>query len=259
MANGEKIKQETRGWNDAKQITESQRSKEESHDYRYFPEPDLPPLTKDGFDVEKIKMEIPELPNDKRKRFSEQYKLSNEQMNVLIEDKEMSDYFEESISELESDEEKNPPWSGKPAGGSLDKVKLLLNYLTSDLRGLLINQKKNFEQSKITPENFADLIDMIFKKEITSRVAKDLLIKMLETGLDPREVVKNEGLGQVSDESELILVVKKIIDENPTAVADYKKGKTNALQFLVGKAMAALRGKGNPDILKKLFTEVLTK
>jgi aspartyl-tRNA(Asn)/glutamyl-tRNA(Gln) amidotransferase subunit B len=248
LTGGDKIKQETRGWNDAKQITESQRSKEESHDYRYFPEPDLPSLTKDGFDVEKLKLEIPELPNDKRKRFSDQYKLSAEQMNVLIEDKEMSDYFEQSVSELESDDKENI---------NQDKVKLLLNYLTSDLRGLLISQKKNFEQSKITSENFADLIDMIFKKEITSRVAKDLLVKMMDSGLDPRALVEQEGLGQVSDELELVLIVKKIIDENPTAVADYKKGKTNALQFLVGKAMAILRGRGNPEVLRSLLEKKL--
>lgn len=248
LEDGGKINQETRGWDDVKKLTVSQRSKEESHDYRYFPEPDLPPLTKDGFEIERLKLEIPELPNAKRKRFSEQFGLSLEQMSVLIQDREMSNYFEQAVSELEADVQKE---------ASAEKVKLILNYLTSDIKGALMTKGISLNQSKLTAENFADLVDMIFKKEISSRVAKDLIVRMIDTGLDPREIVKNEGLGQISDQGGLEETVKKIISANPKAVEDYKAGKTNALQFLVGKAMAELKGRGNPGVLRTLFDEML--
>jgi len=209
LESGGAVKQETRGWDDQKKITISQRSKEDSHDYRYFPEPDLPTLTRDGFEVERLRLEVPELPNAKRKRFGEQFGLSLEQMNVLIQDREMSNYFEQAISELEADEQKE---------ASAEKVRLILNYLTSDVRGALMARGVSFNASKITPENLADLIDMIFKKEISSRVAKDLIIRMIDTGLDPREIVKNEGLLQISDEAGLNELVVKIIKENPKPV-----------------------------------------
>ncbi|MBU4348004.1 Asp-tRNA(Asn)/Glu-tRNA(Gln) amidotransferase subunit GatB [Patescibacteria group bacterium] len=241
-----KIIHETRGWDDIKQKTFSQRSKEEAQDYRYFPEPDLPPLTKDGFDIEGLSKSIPELPIEKRARFNKQYDLSPDQISILIEDKKMSDYFEQSLSELEADNQKK---------ANLEKIKLIFNYLSSDLRGLLIIKGVGFDECKITPENFADLIDMIIKKEITSRVAKDLLVKILETGSDPRDIVSQEGLGQISDEAGLKDLVIKIIEENPKAVDDYRKGKIQVVMFLIGKTMAILKGRGNPDILKKLFKE----
>jgi aspartyl-tRNA(Asn)/glutamyl-tRNA(Gln) amidotransferase subunit B len=169
-------------------------------------------------------------------------------MNVLIQDREMSNYFEQAISELEADEQKE---------ASAEKVRLILNYLTSDVRGALMARGVSFNASKITPENLADLIDMIFKKEISSRVAKDLIIRMIDTGLDPREIVKNEGLLQISDEAGLNELVVKIIKENPKPVEDYRNGKEQAVMFLIGKAMAALKGRSNPEVLKKLFKETI--
>ena len=246
MEQGGKIDQETRGWDDIKQKTIAQRSKEQAHDYRYFPEPDLPPLTKEGFDIEKIKSEIPELPNAKRKRFLEQYKVSQVMIGMLIDDREMSNYFEQAVSELEADEQEEI---------NFEKIKLILNYLSTDLRGLLMAKGIGFSESKINPENFADLIDMIAKKEISSRVAKDLMIRMIDTGLDPREIVKTESLGQISDEAGLHELVLKILKENPKAADDLRSGKEQAVMFLIGKAMAALKGRGNPEVLKKLFRE----
>jgi aspartyl-tRNA(Asn)/glutamyl-tRNA(Gln) amidotransferase subunit B len=246
LEEGGKVDQETRGWDDIKQKTMPQRSKEQAHDYRYFPEPDLPPLTKEGFDIEKLRLEIPELPNAKRKRFAEEYGLSGDQMNILIENREMSNFFEYAVSELEEEEQKE---------ANMEKIKLILNYLSSDLRGLLMAKGMNFDQSKITPENFADLIEMIAGKEISSRVAKDLIIRMLDTGSDPREIVKNEGLGQISDEAGLHDLVVKILKDNPKAAADLKGGKDQAVMFLIGKAMASLKGRGNPETLKKLFKD----
>ncbi|MBI3046403.1 MAG: Asp-tRNA(Asn)/Glu-tRNA(Gln) amidotransferase subunit GatB [Candidatus Harrisonbacteria bacterium] len=241
------VKQETRGWDDVKKKTVSQRSKEEAHDYRYFPEPDLPPLEASAFDLASLKLAVPELPKEKRQRFKEQLGLNFEQADLLAEDRQAAAYFEEAISELEAD-------SGLSAGK--EKIQLAFNYLTSDLRGLMKEYELSFESLKITPENFGDLIEMISKKEISSRTAKDLLVKMLE-GVDPRTLVENEGLAQVSEESALLETIKKVISENPAAVADYKKGKSNALQFLVGKAMAELGGRGNPSVLKSLFEKEL--
>jgi len=258
LEEGGKINQETRGWDDAKKMTVSQRSKEESHDYRYFPEPDLPPLTKDGFEIERLKLEIPELPNAKRKRFGEQFGLSLEQMSVLIQDREMSNYFEQAVSELEADSPvRSPAKEGKQKKANLEKVKLILNYLTSDVKGALMVKGIGLNQSKLTAENLADLIDMIFKKEISSRVAKDLIVRMIDTGSDPREIVKNEGLGQISDEAGLNELAVKIIKENPKPVEDYKNGKEQAIMFLIGKAMAALKGRSNPEVLRKLFKEII--
>lgn len=248
LDSGKEVKQETRGWDEAKQITKLQRTKEQIHDYRYFPEPDLPPLTLESFDLESIKISIPELPQEKRERFQKEYSLDNSQVNLLVDDRSASKYFEESVSELEEEE-------GKAA--QPEKIKLIFNYLTSDLKGLMKEAEIVFARLKVTPENFADLIEMVAKNEISSRVAKDLLKKMMETGLDPRDIVKQEGLTQVSEEGELLSIVKKIITDNPNPVADYKKGKTNALQFLIGKAMAALKGRANPEVLKKLFKENL--
>lgn len=248
LEEGGEIKQETRGWNDAKQKTESQRLKEESHDYRYFPEPDLPPLLAEDFDLSALRLDIPELPNEKRERFKKQYELNTNQIDFLIEDKEAADFFEKAVSELEADEQKLI---------SKDKIKLIINYLATDLTGLMKEMKIHFKELLISPENFADLIEMIDKNEVSSRVAKDLLCKMAVSGSDPRQIVKEEKLHQVSGEEELITIVNKIIEENSDAVSDYKKGKITALQFLVGKAMAALKGKGNPQVLQKLFKDNL--
>ena len=248
LDSGKAVAQETRGWDDIKNRTVSQRSKEQAYDYRYFPEPDLPPLESSSFGLNSLKLEVPELPNDKRKRFKEQFKLSDGQVNILVEDKAEAEYFESAVSELEADKNEEI---------SQEKTQLLFNYLNSDLKGLKGEQELDFTSFKITPENFADLVEMISGKEISSRTGKDLLLKMLESGVDPRTLVENEGLSQVSGEEELMIIVKKILENNPAAVSDYKKGKLNSLQFLVGKAMAELKGRGNPEILKKLFIENL--
>ena len=243
IESGEKIRQETRGWNEVSRLTKSQRFKEEAHDYRYLPEPDLPPLIHDQKELEELKREIPELPETKRKRFMEEFKLNEEQANVITEDRYIAEYFEEVISEME--ENADP--------------KLVCNYVTSDLKGLLNEKKIDIRETKATPERIADLLTMITTNEIGSRVAKDVLVKVFETGGDPHEIVKSEGLSQVSDEASLRKTIEKIINENPKAVEDYKKGKGNALQFLIGKTMAELKGRANPDIAKKLFEEFLSK
>ncbi len=245
LESGGAVVQETRGWDDAKSRTFSQRLKENAHDYRYFPEPDLPPLDLAHFDLKQLKLEIPELPLAKRQRFVKQYGLTPEMAELLVLDRRMGEFFEESVSELAADNNANLP----------EKTKLLVNYLTSDLAGLMIAKEAKFETMKIDPENFADLIEMISTGKINSRVAKDVLAKMFDTGMDPNAIVEEGGLTQVSDTDALRAVALKVIAENPKAIEDYKKGKEAAIMFLVGKSMAALKGRGNPEVLKKIIKE----
>ncbi|OGM89693.1 glutaminyl-tRNA synthase (glutamine-hydrolyzing) subunit B [Candidatus Wolfebacteria bacterium RBG_13_41_7] len=248
---GEKIIQETRGWDDVKNRTVSQRLKEESHDYRYFPEPDLPPMNLKEFDLETLKIEIPELPAAKRKRFMEEYGLSESQVEALIEDREMAKFFEESISEFDADS------AGLGADSRGKNIQLFFNYLTSDVKGLMSEQKIAFSELKITPENFADLIVLFIKGDLSSRLAKDILKEMSLTGLDPNKIIEKGGLKQISGEDELRPALEEIVKENPEAVSNYKKGKETALQFLIGQAMAKLKGKGNPEVLKKILKEII--
>jgi len=244
LKGGKKIHQETRGWDDKKSVTISQRSKEFAHDYRYFPEPDLPPLDLREFDLESLRVEIPELPEQKRYRFIQEFGLSEEQAEILISDKATADYFEAAASELKS----QIPNS---------KFQTLVNYFTSDLRGLMVEKGLKTSEININPEHFAHFVALVERGELSSRLAKDLLAKMFETGEDPETLIKSEGLKVISDESELEEVVKEIISKNPKAVEDYKKGKENALQFLVGQAMAKTKGQASPEKLKELLKKYL--
>ncbi len=241
---GEKIVQETRGWDDIKKITFSQRLKENAHDYRYIPEPDLPPLKITDDELSKIYKDLPELPKAKRERFSREYNLSENQIETLIEDMALAEYFEETISEIKV-EDKNP------------QITLIFNYLTTDLKGLIGGEEFNREEIKITPENFSELILLIDSGKISSRVAKDVLKKMFETGLDPHSIVGEDGLHQISGEEEIKQFVEEAIASNPKAVEDYKKGKENAAQFIVGQVMGKTKGRANPEVIKKILAELL--
>jgi len=249
LDDGENIAQETRGWDEHKQATVSQRSKEEAHDYRYFPEPDLPPLDISVFDLHTIQKSIPELPQAKRVRFIKEYGLSPDVVDVLVSDREHATFFENSASELSSHDKEN----------FSKEVVLLGSYLNADVRGILIEQRITFSEMKLTPENFSDLIELISHDKVSSRTAKDLLREMVIQGGDPNTLLTDKGLEQVSDEVALGETVSHIIEANPDAVADFKKGKENAVQFLVGKAMGVLKGAGNPQVLRKLFEEELKK
>lgn len=245
LESGGKIHQETRGWNDVKKITESQRSKESAHDYRYFPEPDLAPIDLSSWDIEEMKRELPELPSAKRDRLVTQYGISKELSESLIEQREWADYFENAASELKTEE--------KDAN-----VALLANYLTSDLRGLLNAKGGVLQDIKITPENFADLVRLVDNGALSSRLAKDMLAKMFETGEDPEVLMREGDIRIIGGEEELIPVVEEILSKNPKAIEDFKKGKMNSVQFLVGQGMARTKGQANPDVLRELFEKKLT-
>ncbi len=245
LESGEKVVRETRGWNENKQQTFSQREKEESHDYRYFPEPDLPLL--ELLSVIFQQPAIPELPRQKRGRFKKEYKLNSEQTEIFIRNKKFADYFEAVASEI----------SGLCDVKTGSQIQLAANYLTTDLQSLMKEKMLSFDELLITPENFAELIAMIIKKEITSRTAKDILKIMSETGADPSLIADERNLRQISDESAIKELVERIINENFLVAEDYKKGKAAAGQFLIGQAIKKTKGTANPEVLKEMFEKVI--
>jgi len=244
----EKVEQETRGWDADKEKTFSQRIKEEEHDYRYFPEPDLPPLKLSSL-IREVSKEIPELPSHRRKRFQEEYNLKESRIEILVGRKKLGEYFEKVISELEE-------WvKSMENKGELDQekrkelIKLASNYLLTDLLGLLT--KNSMEDLLITPENFAELITLIYKDKVSSKTAKKVLEEMFNTGGDPSQIVEEKGLEQISDTGEIEKIIEEVISDNQEAAVDYKKGKEEALQFLLGKVMQATKGKADPELAKE--------
>ena len=239
LEGGEKIVQETRGWDDKKQITFSQRSKEDSHDYRYFPDPDLPELKLseiEDFKEEILRKEIKETPKEKRERFKKDYDLKNSDINFYISNPQLGTLFEEASTGL-----------------NRENFQLLSNYIVSDIasfgeKGISINNR-----------HLSELILMVANGKISSRGAKDILVKIIETGEDPRVIAEREGLFQKSDEGELIKMANKIILENQNVVLEYKNGKNSALQFLIGQSMKATGGSANPQKLKDIFEKLLSK
>ena len=250
LNSGEKIIQETRGWNENKKITFSQREKEESHDYRYFPEPDLPTLNLAGIDFDIG--DIPELPQQKRKRFKKQYSLKDEQVEIFIHDKKFADYFEKVASELDEIKSKKTLDVEKE-----DLIQSAANYLVSDLQGLMKEKMISFGEISFTSKDFAELIKMIAEEKVTSRTGKDVLRIMIEQGGNPSVIVKEKGLKQTSEESIIKNLVEKIIMENPEVSEEYKKGKESALQFLIGQGMKETKGSVNPKTLAKILKNKL--
>jgi len=263
LESGEKVKQETRGWHDKKEITFSQREKEESHDYRYFPEPDLPPMHFNEEYINIIKTTMPELPEQKRERFKKEFGLDEKSVEFFVANKSLSEYFEKIVSEFEE-------WTTEGEKGDEHKKvsRLIANYLISDMQGLLLarqslgdggaGQEFIEKDCKITAENFGEFIKMIYKNEISSKVAKMVLPEMFKTGDDPSDIVEKNKWGQMSDDSELEKIIAGVIEKNPKAIADYKAGKQNSLQFLAGQVMGATRGTANPDKVQELLKKLLS-
>ena len=249
----EEVIQETRGWDDKRQRTISQRKKEEAHDYRYFPEPDLPPLRFTERYIKKIALEIPELPNQKRERFKKEYNLPEHDIEILVRNKELANYFENVVSEIPLTEEfeKNIP---------VNKLyKLTANYLITEVLGISGDSEIShfILPKKITAENFAEFIVLVYKGAVSSTGAQRLLKEMFITGDDPTHIIQEKDLSQLSDRNRLEEIVKKVIENNSQAIDDYKKGKQNALQFLIGKTMKETKGKANPQVVKEILEEKL--
>ena len=238
LESGGNIAQETRGWDDKKQITFSQRSKEDSHDYRYFPDPDLPKLKLSElaeFNEEVLRKELKETPKEKRKRLKEKYGIKESDIDFYISNIQLGNLFEEAVNGLD-----------------VKNFQLLSNYIVSDVTGF---GEKGFD---LNPQYLREIIQMLNIGEISSRGAKDILAKMVETGKAPKVIAEEEGLIQKSSEEELIQVAEKIISENETAVFEYKNGKISALQFLVGQGIKATVGSANPQVLRAIFEKLIS-
>lgn len=235
----EKIAQETRGWDDPAGVTVPQRSKEEAHDYRYFPEPDLPPLTAEKEYVETLKARVPELPLARRERFAQEFGISEEDAGILAEDRQMADYFEEVVC----------------VSGDAKKA---VSFINTILLKHLNEAGLDISACKIKPAQLGNLIKLVNDGVISNNTAKtDVFEEMYETGGDSEKIVEAKGLKQVSDTGALEQFCKKAIEENPGPVADFKKGKEAALGVLVGRIMKETKGQANPkmvnDILRKLL------
>jgi aspartyl-tRNA(Asn)/glutamyl-tRNA(Gln) amidotransferase subunit B len=244
---GGEVIQETRGWDEVKQQTFSQRIKEGSADYRYFPDPDLPKLyinKIEEFSENLLKNSLPELPWDRRERYKIKFDIKEEDADMFVKDEFLSKLFDAVISKFDGDKK---------------LIKTASNYITSDIAGLVkVDDSLEGKLHKnISAESFAQLMSMIHKNEISSRGAKDILAQMYESGGAPSKIAEEKNLFQKSDEGELKEIVAKIILENEKVVNEFKNGKQAGLQFLVGQGMKATKGSANPEVLKKLFVEVI--
>ena len=250
---GEKIAQETRGWDEAKNATVSQRKKESAHDYRYFPEPDIPPFRFTPEYVERLRSSLPELPDAKLTRFVAEYALPEADAIILTEDRELSAYFEAAASELAAQiktKEISAPFARA--------VKLAANYTLTELRKHLSENEQRIGDVLITPENYAEFIGIVADGKINSSAAQTVLAEMYKGGdNDPSHIIERLNLAQVSDISELESVVAGVLAANAKSAADYKAGKQNALQFLMGQVMSATKGKANPKVILELLRKHL--
>ena len=236
---GDQIVQETRGWDENKQKTFSKRKKESSEDYRYFPEPDLPKLKlHEAFDLEKIKQELPELPEAKRARYKKDFEIKEEDIEIYVNDPDLGVRFS-AIAKILTNKE---------------KIKIASNYIVSDFLGL----KKNNPTIQLpSAKNFAELVNLFSENSISSRVAKDILAMIVVKDESPEKIATEQNLLQNYDEDAFKIFAQKIIDANPKVVADYKGGKVTALMSLVGQIMKETKGSANPTLAKDILINML--
>lgn len=237
---GETIVQETRRWNEQKGITESMRSKEEAHDYRYFPDPDLVPIIVSDEWKEEIRKSLPEMPEHKKERFVTQYGIPEYDASVITSSKPLADFFEKCVLEYSS-------------------AKTVSNWIMGEMMRLLKETGKEVEEILIKPHQMASLLNLIDNGTITGSIAKTVFEEMFATGKNPEEIVEEKGLKQLSNEDELREIALKVIEDNPKSVEDYKNGKDKAIGFLVGQIMKATKGKANPQLANKILLEELSK
>lgn len=250
---GKKIVQETRGWDEVKNVTVSQRKKESAHDYRYFPEPDIPPFEFTSEYVEKLRTTLPELPDAKLKRFILEYALPEADAVILTEDHKLAAYFENAASELMEKIE------SKEIAASLERtIKLAANYMLTELRKYMAESGEEVTDIAITPENYAEFIGIVADGKINSSAAQTLLTEMYRGGdNDPSHIIDRLNLAQVSNISVLEAVVDTVFTMNEKSVVDYKAGKQNAFQFLIGQVMKETKGKANPQVVSEILKKKL--
>jgi aspartyl-tRNA(Asn)/glutamyl-tRNA(Gln) amidotransferase subunit B len=234
LLDGGQIIQETRLWDPDKNKTTSMRGKEEAHDYRYFPDPDLLPLViEDGW-IQRIKEHLPELPNEKKKRFMAQYRLPSYDAELLTSDRELADYFENCV-------------------GIFPHPKQVSNWVMGALLGLLNTLGKSIDESPVSPENLARLLALVEDGVISGKIAKTVFDEMAQTGKPAEQIVEAKGLIQITDTDALEDVVSNIISVHPKEVEAYKNGKTKLLGFFVGQVMKETKGKANPKLVNEIL------
>jgi aspartyl-tRNA(Asn)/glutamyl-tRNA(Gln) amidotransferase subunit B len=234
---GRTIPQETRGWDDTKGATLSQRSKEEAHDYRYFPEPDLPPLTTDDSYVASIRAALPELPDAKLARFVSQYGLSRYDATLLVESRARADYYERAVE----------PTKALAETEARTRQRAVANWMIGDLARLLNQTDTLIEDLRIAPDSLYAMISLIEEGTITGATAKSVFEEMFRSGRGPADIVKELGLEQIGGADEISQIADTVITTNDKAVADYRAGKQEAIKFLVGQVMRQSKGRANPE------------
>jgi len=238
VENGGTVFQETRLWDDAQGATNSMRSKEEAHDYRYFPDPDLVPIFVDQAWVEDIKKDMPELPLAKRERFVRDYQIPTYDAGVLTADKALANYFEEVVK-------------------ICAKPKVASNWIMGDVMRFLNEDKLDIRQCPIKAESLADMIKLIDEGAISGKMAKEIVEDMYKTGNAPQDIIKEKGLVQITDEGELVKTITSIIEANQAQAAEYRGGKEKVFGFFVGQVMKATKGKANPQLVNELLKKML--
>jgi len=247
LAQGGKLVQETRGWIDDQGITISQRSKEFAHDYRYFPEPDLPPLTLSAEWVELVRKKLPELPDARKSRFMVQYNLSAYDAGILTDSKEFADYFESTVkiaSEVQI---------------SKGRAKTVANWMLGEYLKFLNAEAIGINQSKIKPGHLSEMLDIIDQGTLSNTLAKQVFEEMFNTGKAPADIVTDKGLSQISGASEIEPIIEQILKDNPKAVSDFREGTQKAMGFLVGQVMKQTKGRAKPDLVNEILKEKLAK
>ena len=238
---GQEIDQETRLFDTKKNETRSMRSKEDAHDYRYFPDPDLLPLEVTDEFINQVKSEIPELPDDKKKRFIDEFKVSPYEATILVSDIDTAKYFEEVVAKM----------------GKNRDMKLAVNWITGELFAVLNNKNIEIAHSPISAKNLAKLINLIKNGTISGKIAKTIFELMLDGDIDPQIIVAEKGLKQQSDPKALEALIDKIINDNREKAIEYKQGKEKLFGFFVGQAMKASGGKANPQLINEILKKKL--
>ncbi len=241
LLDGGKIIQETLLWDADRNVTNSMRGKEEAHDYRYFPDPDLVPVVIDDEWIDRVKQSMPELPDEKKNRFMEELELGDEDATILTSSRELADYFEAALA-------------------LFPQAKKLGNWMKTEmLRELKGDDGLDISSFPVTPENLAALLAMIEKGIISGKIAKTVFEAMMESGKDPETIVREKNLVQMSDEGEILQIVQEIVAANPEQAADFKAGKTKLMGYFVGQLMQRTKGKANPKMANQLFNKELNK
>ena len=234
LENGGRVVQETRLWDEENAVTKPMRSKEEAMDYRYFPEPDLPAIIITESRLSNVKDEMPEFADEKAKRFINEYKLNEMEAATLSSEQELAEYYEEVVKVS-------------------DDARLAANWVLTEILRVLKEKNISIEEFSVEPENIGKLIKLIKVNTISSKIAKDVFEILLSENKDPEIIVKEKGLVQITDNSEIEKIVEQVLAENPQSVEDYKAGKSNALKYLVGQSMRLSKGKANPQMINEMI------